>query len=60
MRLLPPLLLLACVEPTPTPEVPGVRGDAPAYGAPAPTLRRLTSTQLHNSLRDLFGAKQIT
>lgn len=55
MRLLPPLLLLACAEPAPTPVVPGARGDAPAYGPPAPTLRRLTSTQLHNSLRDLFG-----
>ncbi|MCK6521639.1 DUF1592 domain-containing protein [Myxococcota bacterium] len=55
MRLLIPLLSLSCAEPPPTTTPPVVRGDAPAVAAPAPTLRRLTSTQLHNSLRDLFG-----
>lgn len=48
------LLLIAC-DREDAPPAADPRGDAPAYEAPAPRLRRLTAAQYDNAITDLFG-----
>lgn len=51
------LLLLACPTPSPSESTPVLEplGPPPAVTPAEPTLRRLTTAQYENSLRDLFG-----